>query len=118
MGSHILFADSSTSVSLDPEYDFKDSGKKIEKIQRARDGSEYRYKWGDYNAFKFSLMYVNSSDKYQLNLWWNQNTNLTFTQSGSGVEYAVRITNKSKPIDGVIEPYLDQFEGKIELGEY
>ena len=114
-----LFIDSSTGIDIDPEYDYKDGGAKIEDVHRAKSGVQWRYLWGDYDKIEFSVMHVSSSFKAVVNSWWSTNTDLKFMQVGvAASELDVHITNKSKPIDKVIKPYTDEFKGKFILETY
>lgn len=113
-----LFADSSTNVEITPEYDYAEGDEKMEDVDRSKSGKRYAYKYGDYKRWEFTVMYVSSADAHQLNQWWLDSTNLIFTESGSGVENSVTITNSRKPIAERVEPYHDLFQGKIELEEY
>ena len=114
-----LFVDSSTGIDIDPEYDFKDGGQKIENVHKAKSGTEYRYKWGEYSKIEFSLMYITSADMCTVNSWWGANTNLKFMEVGvAASEKQVHITNKEKPISKNIKPYRDQFQGKLILETY
>ena len=118
-GLFILYADSSTSVNIDPEYDFKDTGNKIEDVHETKQGNEYRYKWGERDRVSFTLMHINSADMCRINSWYSANTNLTFKEIGvTASEKSVRISNKSKPIDSRVKPYYDQFKGTLVLETY
>ena len=103
-------------VQVRPEYNWKDSGEKVETRHRTRDGSEFVYKWGDFDKVSFGVSYVNSSFKSTVNSWWGDNTDLVFTENVD--VRSVHLTNRTKPIDKLIEPYDDLFRGKIELGTY
>ena len=119
MAQFRLFVDSSTGIDIDPEYDMKLSGLKIEDVHRTLGGVEYRYKWGDYDRVEFSLQWVNSSTMAIVNSWWSSNTNLQFMETDvAGTELNVRLVNKTKPIDRYIKPYTDMFMGKIQLETY
>lgn len=114
-----LFVDSSTGIDIDPEYDFKDGGQKIEDVHRAKSGAQYRYLWGSYEKIEFSLMYVNSSDAYTINNWWDTNADLKFMEVNvAASEVQVHVTNRNKPIDKNIKPYRNQFKGKVILETY
>ena len=119
-----LFDGGTTIVNIEPEYDFKDGGRKIENVHRTRSGAEFRYLWGDYEEVSFSLQYVNSSDACVINSWWGGNEDLIFAEVDPGggfvtptIKY-VHITNKDKPITENIKPYREYFKGKIVLGTY
>lgn len=113
-----LFVNSSTGVDVEPEWGFKDSGKKVETRHRTRSGEEYVYRWGDYRTFDVPVMYVSSSTMAIVNSWWNSNTELLFMEEGSTDVSSVHISNKSKPIDSKIKPYDNLFKGTIKLSTY
>lgn len=113
-----LFVDSSNGITVNPEYNFKDSGKKIESRHRTRDGSEFVYKWGEFGRITMSIMYVNSSFKTIVNSWWSDNTDLLWMEEGGTDVTSVHLINSAKPIDQFIKPYDDTYKGKIELGTY
>lgn len=113
-----LFVDSSHSLTLNPETNYKEGGKKVEDRHRVRNGAEYVYKWGDYDAWKFGVRYVNSEFKATVNSWWNTNTDLLFKSSESTQVHSVRLTNGDLPIGEYETPYTDKFAGTIELETY
>lgn len=116
--SYALFVDSSTSVTLEPEYDFSRDDEKIEDVHRMRDGSMFRYKWGEFDKWKFSVRYVNSSDASVINNWFKSNQQLLFMEVGATQVHSVYITNKKLPISKLIKPYDNLFEGGLELETY
>lgn len=105
-------------VVLQPEYDYKEKDRKVESRHRTKSGAEFVYKFGDYKKRKLSVMYVDSSDKYTVNGWWNNNTDLIFMGSSDTDVNSVRLTNKETPIGIAIKPYTDLFKGVIELETY
>lgn len=113
-----LFVNSSTGVDIEPEYNFKDSGERIESRHRTRDGSEYAYRWGSFRAFKMDVTYVDSAFKSFVNSWWDSGTDLLFMETGTTDVYSVHIVNKNRPVDRLIKPYTDLFRGTIELETY
>jgi hypothetical protein len=115
---HRLFVDSSTGVTLYPEWDYRESYRKIEDRHRTRSGREYVYKWGEYRQIKFSVEHLSSADQCTVNSWWSGNENLLFKLESSTDITSCRLVNKSKPIDKRIEPYMDEYKGKIELETY
>lgn len=109
------------AVEVTPEWNIKEKGKKIESRNRTLDGSEFVYKWGDYNVIDAPVSFVNSSARYQLNDWWLNNTELVWLK----IDYeriadvtSCRIINKSTPISGYVKPYEAFSKGKIEIGTY
>ncbi len=113
-----LFVDSDNGVDITPEWDFKETGQKIETRQRARSGAEYVYKWGSFTRKKFSVMFVTSSTMAIVNSWWISNTDLLWMEVGGSVVTSVHLINKATPIGGFQKPYDNLFKGKIELGTY
>jgi len=116
--SWALFVDSSNSISFDPEWDLTEPGEKIESQHRAKSGNLYRYTWGSFDEFTFSMKFVSSSDAAIVNSWWTSNTELLFMDEATTQVYSVQLMNKKKPITKRIMPYDDQFQGKIKLGTY
>lgn len=103
-------------VELQPEWNFKTKGEKVESRHRTRDGGEFVYKWGLVNNFEIPVSYVNSSFRYLANIWWRDNSPLIYSPNFS--ISSVHLTNKNTPINQFVEPYLDLFKGKLELGTY
>ena len=116
--SFILYVDSNNGVTVYPEYNSKFSAKKVETRQRVRDGGEFVYKWGEYDALKIGVSFVNSSFRAIVNSWWSSNTNLLWVETGETNVTSVHLINKAQPIDTNIKPHNDLFKGKIELGTY
>lgn len=113
-----LFVDSNTGVDVTPEFNFEESGEKIESRHRTRDGGELVYKWGFFDTIKFDIRFVDSAFKSIVNDWWSTNQNLLWMETGGTAVTSVHITNKKKPISQFQRPYNDLFNGKIELGTY
>jgi len=113
-----LFVDSSNGLDVNPEWDYKETDEKIESRHRTRDGSELVYKWGEFEAKEFTVMFVNSEFASIVNSWWSSNTNLLWMEEGGSAVNSVHIVNSKKPIDSFIKPYKDLFKGKIQLGTY
>jgi len=111
-----LGINSATAITLEPEFDYKDSLTKLEQIHRLQNGDMYRYKTGAYDKFKFKLRYFSSSDASIVNSWWESNTELMFWID-SDVS-SVMLTNKSKPVGQYQKPYTDLMQGTIELEGY
>jgi len=113
-----LFVDSNTGVTLYPNWDFQQTGEKIEDRHRARGGREYVYKWGHFDGFKFGVSFVDSATMAVVNSWWQSNTDLLFMSSGDTVVHSVHLVGKNPPIGKYVEPYDSLFSGTIELGTY
>ena len=73
-----ILTDGITDLTIEPEYDFKDSGSKVESRHRTRDGSEFVYKWGSFDTIEFSVKYVLQAFKTTVNDWWLANTDLVW----------------------------------------
>ena len=114
----ILFVDSSNSVTLDPEYDFKKVTIKVEDEHRMRQGNMFRYKWGEYTRWEFSVMFISSADQFTINNWHSETEKLLLMEEGGTQVFSVYLTNKESPIAQLIKPYNDQYRGKIELETY
>lgn len=89
-----------TEVELFPEYDYKDSGEKIEARHRTRDGSEYVYKWGEYREIEFDVKYVSSSFKVTVNSWWAVNESLVFREGVNWRVNSAEYNNQSLDVSG------------------
>lgn len=116
--SFLLFISSGNDVTLKPEYDYVDPIIKQEVQHRGEAGNLYQYKWGSYQEFKFSIKYVNSSDRAIVNSWWASNAQLSWQPETGGTIYSVKLLNGSQPINSRVMPYDDQFAGVIMLGTY
>lgn len=75
-----LFVDSSTGVTVTPEFNMSDGGEKIESRHRMRDGSEFVYKWGEFDKKKIDVRFVNSEFKSLVNDWWSDNIDLLWIE--------------------------------------
>jgi len=113
-----LFVDSSTGIDVEPEYDFEQTAKKEQSMHRTPTGKKYKYTWGTWQKFEFSVMYVNSSYMSIVNSWWENNTELLFMKTGGTQVYSIRVEGNDAPIRNVIAPYDDLFEGTIVLETY
>lgn len=116
--SYSLYVDSDNSVTFEVEYDYKDPEQRFSSDHITPSGRMYNYVWGTKKQYSFSVTYINSSDRFTINKWWANNTDLNFLPNSSFLAKSVRIMNTSEPIDSRIKPYNDQFAGKIILGEY
>jgi len=112
----LLFIDSSTSVTLTPEFTFKDEAKKLQSTMRTQAGTLIQYKFATFPSFKIPVKYINDTDKDQLHEWWRDNDDLTFAYGGS--EYTVRIVNKTNPVSKTIKPYDNLWQGELKLEGY
>jgi len=110
--------DGTEVVSLNPEYDYRVKGKKMESQHRTRSGARFVYLWGDYNEVSFGVMFINSADKTVINSWWAGNDELVLRDNSGTVVVSGQLVNRTTPIDKIIKPYDDLFKGKIQLSTY
>jgi hypothetical protein len=110
--------DGSSVVSLNPEYDFKMDGRKVENNHRTRGGKLYKYTWGSFDRVKFGAEHLTSADMCTVNSWWSANTPLILYDANSAAVISGYLVNPSKPIDQFIQPYNDAYKGVIELEGY
>lgn len=116
--THRLFVDSSNGVSLCPEWNYSLDGEKTQQRHKSSSGMSEVYKYGDFDAFKFDVNYVSSSDASIINSWWISNTELLFMKIGESSVFSCMLMNAVIPIGNVVRPYHNQFRGTIEIGEY
>jgi len=110
--------DGTSVVSFFPEWDLNYPTSKIETVNRARSGAQYRYVWGIYGSVKFSVEYVSSSDACIVNSWWGANTPLVLYDMSSAAVCSGYLATPSLPIDHYMQPYNDQLGGIIQLETY
>ena len=113
-----LFIDSDNGVTVTPEYDFKDGGRKIENRFRTRSADEFVYKWAEFDKVSFGVMHVDSEFKSIVNSYWSSNADLLWKDEDAVDVTSVHLVNKDKPISGFIKPYKDSFKGVIKLETY
>jgi len=113
-----LFVDSSAGVSIDPEWDYASTDRKVENRSMGRSGLSEVYKYGEFIGRNFSLRYVDSATASVINSWWASNTPLLFMREGDTEVSTVLLANEKTPIGKLERPYAGQFSGTIELGGY
>lgn len=114
----LLFVDSTDGIEVRPEPGYEEKGQKLQSDHRTLSGAGYCYRWGAFQAFKFQVSFVSSSDKTFINSAWLLNSPLWLTESGSGIKYRVRVTNKAQPVGGYVKPHLDLTKGGIQLEQF
>lgn len=114
MTDFYLFANSATSVTLNPLYDFKSETVKNISMERSPTGTLFMYQFGTYRRFKVPLTYVTSADKTRIESWWAVNTTVYFMEQG-GTAVQVKIVNESTPFSQRVKPYFNLFAGQLEL---
>lgn len=115
---YILFVDSTSSVSLYPNWDYEKADKKIENVHYTRSGRKYSYKWALTTKVKFTVENVTSSTMAMVNTWWASNQNLLFMRQDTTDIFSCQLSNKKTPIGKFVEPYMDEYLGTIELESY
>lgn len=112
-----LYNDAGGYVRLQPKFDFKEKIVKDETAHRALTGAEFKYIWGYFQNWKFSVEYVSSEQISWVNTWWLYNHNCKFRFQGND-PIPVRIVNTSTPIAQRHKGRHDLFKGVIELETY
>jgi len=118
MGAFRLVDSASNVVSMNPDWDYKLESKKIENVHRTRSGAQSRYKWGEYARVKFKVSDLTSADACQINSWWGGNESLRLFDTSSTVVCSGYLVNANVPIGQFVKPYIDLFQGAIELEGY
>lgn len=116
--SAFMLTDGTSVVSLNPEWDFKLTDKKVETVHRTRSGAQYRYLWGSQKGVKFKVEYVSSSDRCVVNSWWGANSALQLFDASSTIVLSGYLASSTPPIAEYAKPYDDQFNGVIDLETY
>lgn len=110
-----LFVDSTEGVTVEPEYSMTQLDEQLQNSHRARSGAGYRYVWGSYRKWKLPVRLVDSSFMSSVNTYWKAGTVLLFKSESLSAVYTVAITNKNLPIGQFEKPYMDLYQGIIEL---
>lgn len=112
-----ILTDGTDVASFYPLPNFKDGGKKKEAVERARGGKQFRYKFHDTLTWELPVTLVDSSFRYTLNNWFENNTVIQFLPDYTTDIYTVYVTNSKKPISKFVVPYDTLFKGVIKLEE-
>jgi len=115
-----LGPDSSTAITLHPEWDYEFKTSQTRSDMRTPAGKLYQYKYGDYKSFDLSLEYFPSSEASIVNSWADTNTDLLFfVTSDTATEVnSVRIMNDESPFSEFNEPFVDRWKGSLTLETY
>lgn len=114
---YILQVSSSEQLVVYPDYSSKFSAAKMEDRHRSRSGNEFVYKWAEYGKEDIKVTFVDSEFKSIVNSWWSTNVVLQWYPQGSTDVTTVRIVGKDQPIDKLMKPYTDLFQGGFKLEE-
>ena len=115
-----LGIDSSTAVTIQPNFDYSDGKKQIRSDHRTKGGKAYSYKWGDYRQITFSTAYVPASTAALVNSWWDSKAELLWFITVGGVTevQSVMLMNEETPLQERSFPYVDRYQGEIRLEGY
>jgi len=115
-----LGPDSSTAITLYPEWDYTFQTNQTRSDMRTPAGKLYQYKYGEYKSFDLSFEYVPSSEAMTINGWFDDNTDLLlFVTSDTATEISsVRIMNDDSPFNEFAEPYTNRWNGSFKLETY
>lgn len=106
-------------LSVLPEWDLTLESQKVQTQHRGRSGRLTTYKWGQYDAVKFSLSYVNSLTRNVINnSYWNNNARVLFGSSDGTVIVDGIIVTAKAPINKNVEPYTNLWKGTIEMNGF
>lgn len=112
-----LFVDSTTGVSLCPEWDYREPLVKEENRHATPVGFSTVYNYGETARLRFSVRHVSSETAALVNSWWISNTALLFMEEGATEVFSCRLLGKL-PISKLEKPYSFSLSGVIELGAY
>lgn len=115
-----LWDGSSNSVILLPDFNYKKETEQVADTTRSKDGSLYRFKYGDYTTFKLEVPFIDTSLASTVNSWFEVQQLCQFEiSSGGGAEVnSVMFINDSSPFDGFSTPDGLYMSGKLELSTY
>lgn len=103
--------DGVSSLWVDLDYTTKINGSKIETQNKSVNGKFSRTTWGSIKKWSLGMSYIPSSDAFQLNQWWADNTELTFVFDSS--TYTAIITNAEVPFSQYNKPNHDLMFGTV-----
>ncbi|MDH4249041.1 MAG: hypothetical protein OEW39_14650 [Deltaproteobacteria bacterium] len=104
-------------ITLYPEWSFTEQARLIQARHRTLGGREHVYTWGKYFAYEVPLRFLSTSHAALINWWWSNQFHLLFTLDTSDSEsnFIVRIANDRQPIGGRVKPYVDLWQGVLQL---
>ncbi len=115
---YLLFANSSTNVALHPEYNYIRDHQKIESSIRTQAGNMFRYNFGKWLRWRFSVSHMETEEAELINRWWQNNTPLFWEDGTATPLYQVILVNRRIPLGQHVLPYANRYRGKIELESY
>ncbi|MDH4247891.1 MAG: hypothetical protein OEW39_08745 [Deltaproteobacteria bacterium] len=104
-------------ITLYPEWSLTEQARLIQARHRTLGGKEHVYTWGKYFAYEVPLRFLSDSHAALINWWWENQFHLLFTLDTSDSEssFIVRIANDRQPIGGRVKPYVDLWQGVLQL---
>jgi hypothetical protein len=75
----LRLSDGTTVIDLTPSFDSEVSTEVIVSEARTKAGALFRYKWADFDRFKFDLERVPAIQAAQVNYWFRNNTSLSLS---------------------------------------
>ena len=72
-------SDGSTTILLNPKWDYKRKRRMDRSDHRMYDASMFSYRWAAYDVFEFTLEGLTPSQAATINGWWENKTELSFS---------------------------------------
>lgn len=104
------------SVIFEAQFSSETSKEKIASSHATISGRDSFYNYSIFNTFTIDVKYITSSDRLQINEWWENQSELFFTNYDQSTA-TVKITNDSQPSKEVSWPYWNLSTTQIKLGE-
>jgi len=104
------------TIKLTPERNYKRVDKPVDFSVKLATGNIDRIRYDTFAAFKIPVKYISSAHMAIINSWWYSGAELTYHEDAD--VYSVMVLNDRTPIPDAVTPYVDQFEGTIELEVY
>lgn len=113
----IIHVDSNVELQIFPQGEFIEDLQVNKSLSRSINGSLHTFKVANSNSFNYSfpLSFVNSSDRFVINDFWENQTefNLQLRNSTNIFETYGRIVNQIQPLNKKTDQQNNLFEGVI-----
>ena len=112
--------DNGNIVDFSPREGFEAPEDVREVLHYAMDGTPYRYKFGQKKRYEIPVNNISSSDKSDIESWWENKTELTFHpdyENSPGTTVDVIIVNERHPLRMMYPRWADIYEGTLILHE-
>jgi len=108
------------AIQFYPEWDYSNGKTMTKSAHRTRTGNLYQYKWNDYKQITFKTTWATSATRSIVNSWWSSQAQLIwFVNDGVTVDVtSVMIMNNEAPFKENVKPYVEYWQGTIQLEEY